>query len=130
MWIQQTESGPVVKGEYPVLLPKADSDGIAVAGIHLPLVSAPRATYFGWNPLTGVAGVQALCDHAAGMVPFAQTKSERTAASDTRPSINERYAGREDYHAAALRAAETLVHERLLLEEDVGGVVAAADSIE
>jgi hypothetical protein len=129
-WIEQTESGPVVKGEYPVLLPKADADGNAVAGIHLPIVSAPRATYVGWNPLTSVAGPQALCDHAAGMIPFAQTKEQRASANDPRLSIDERYSSREEYQAAALRAARMLVSERLLLEEDVNGVVAAADSIE
>jgi hypothetical protein len=129
-WIEQTDSGPVVKGEYPVLLPKADADGNAVAGIHLPIVSAPRATYVGWNPLIGVTGTQALCDHAAGMIPFAQTKAGRITANDPRPSIEERFSSPDQYHAAALRAARTLVDQRLLLGEDVNGVVAAAGSIE
>jgi hypothetical protein len=128
-WIEQTQSGPVIKGEYPVLFPKADSDGNAVAGIHLPMVSVPVATYVGWNPQIGVTGIQELCDHAAGMIPFAATKLQRTAADDPRLSIEERYASREEYLTKVQRAAELLASERLLLKEDIPIVVAEAGSI-
>lgn len=129
-WIEQTEGGPVVRGEYPVLLPKADADGIALAGIHLPMVSVPRATYVGWNPQANASGTQELCDHAAGMLPFARTKAERLAANDPRLSIEERYANRAAYHAAAVSAAEELVRDRLLLKEDAPVVVAEAEAID
>jgi len=129
-WIEQTETGPIVKGEYPVLFPKSDPDGNSQAGVHLPQVAVPRATYVGWSPQTGATGVQDLCDHAAGMVPFARTKAERTAANDPRLSLEERYKSREQYEAQALRSAQSLVTERLLLKEDIDTVVAAAHAVE
>jgi len=33
---------------YPALVPKTDADGNDVAGIRLPDVTAPVATYTGW----------------------------------------------------------------------------------
>jgi hypothetical protein len=125
--VEQTNSGPVVKGEYPVLLPKAGADGNSVAGLKLPIVAAPRATYTGWNPQAGASGPQDLCDHAAGMVPFARTRAERLAAGDTRPSLEELYPTVEAYVTAVRSAAGKLVTDRLLLKEDADAAVTAAE---
>ena len=126
--VDQTNAGPVVKGEYPVLLPKAGPDGNSVAGLKLPIVAAPRATYTGWNPQAKASGPQDLCDHAAGMVPFARTRAERLAASDTRPSLEELYPTADAYVAAVRAAASKLVNDRLLLKEDADAAVTAAST--
>jgi hypothetical protein len=121
--VEQTSAGPVVKGEYPVLLPKAGPDGNAVAGLKLPLVVAPRATYTGWNPQVGVSGPQDLCDHAGGMLPLAHTRAERLAAGDTRPSLEELYPTPAAYTTAVKSGADKLVADRLLLQEDAQAAI-------
>ncbi len=40
---------PQVGKPFPVLVPQVDADGNELAGIHLPEVSVPLATYTGWN---------------------------------------------------------------------------------
>ena len=41
---------PKVVGQYIVLAPLADADGMSVAGIRAMQLAVPRATYTGWNP--------------------------------------------------------------------------------
>ncbi len=41
---------PRVTGTYPTLVPKVDSDGNEIAGIRLPWIAVPVATWTGWNP--------------------------------------------------------------------------------
>jgi hypothetical protein len=53
------------------------------------------------------------------MIPFAATKEERTRSGDPRLSLEERYPNPGDRAAAIAKAAEQLVHDRLLLEQDV-----------
>ena len=59
-------------------------------------------------------------------MPFARTKAERDAAGDPRPSIEERYATLEEYVQRIQAAADALVGERLMLQEDADRYVAAA----
>jgi hypothetical protein len=61
-------------------------------------------------------------------VPFAATKSLREAASDPRPSIEERYRGREQYLEQVREAARVLVKSRYLLEQDIAAVVKRAEA--
>jgi hypothetical protein len=52
-------------------------------------------------------------------LPLAPTESERARNGDPRPSLAERYRDREDYLAQARAAAQELVAEGFLLEEDL-----------
>jgi hypothetical protein len=52
-------------------------------------------------------------------VPFAFTKQERQDISDPRPSVEERYASKDDYLDRAEGVARDLVSEGYLLDEDV-----------
>lgn len=121
---------PVLIGTpYPVLVPKTDADGNDIAGIRLPEVAVPLATYTGWglraNPLGGDDG----CDAAGQKIDFRQTKAERLAAGDPRLSIEERYPTHSHYVSAVANAANGLRQQRLLLDEDVQRYIeAAADS--
>ena len=56
---------------------------------------------------------------AGWSVPFAKTKADREASGDPRPSISERYESRDDYITQTRAAAETLVADGYLLQEDV-----------
>jgi alpha/beta hydrolase family protein len=100
---------------YPALVPKTDGDGNDIAGIRLPEIAAPVATYNGWGMRPSGDG----CDHYGQMIPFAKTKAERLASGDPRLSIEERYASNMDYAKAVTDAASALKAQRLLLDEDV-----------
>ena len=57
-------------------------------------------------------------DEAAGLegstIYFARTKAERLKRKGPRPSIEERYKGRDDYARLASAAARKLVEDRYL----------------
>jgi hypothetical protein len=110
---------------YPVFVPKTDADGNDIAGIRMPEVTVPVATYTGWAlRADGLDG----CDAAGQQIAFAKTKAERLAAGDPRPSLEERYADHAAYVALVTRAAADLKAQRLLLDEDVAAYIAAAQA--
>ena len=104
---------------YPVFVPTVDADGNELAGIRLPTVSAPLATYTGWNLAREGFAEGSLCSVIGSTLPFAGTRAERAAASDPRPSIAERYSTHDEYVKQIRHAAERLVEKRLLLEDDI-----------
>jgi hypothetical protein len=67
-----------------------------------------------------------LCDRDGSLIPFARTRTERDAAGDPRPSLEERYGSRENYIARIEAAAAVLVADRLLLPTDADAYVKAA----
>ena len=56
-------------------------------------------------------------------LPFWRTRMERDAAHDPRLSIEERYQSRQQYMSLITTAAESLVKNGYLLQEDVPKVV-------
>jgi hypothetical protein len=104
----------------PLLLPQVDADGNELAGLRLPEVAVPLATYTGWNFRTPAAGSPDETVMLAGSwIPFPPTRAARAAAHDPRRSVEERYASRADYLARFERAATALVQQHLLLAEDL-----------
>ena len=104
-----------------------DDDGNEVAGIRLPVVSVPVATYTGWNPRdpeTGGAGQ--IVSMQGSTLPFPATHAERERTGDPRRSIEERYRDRDDYLARVRTAATELARQRYILEDDVELTVASA----
>jgi Alpha/beta hydrolase domain len=116
--IRSDEMPPSKGAGYPVFVPKTDADGRDVAGLHLPTLQAPAATHTGWNLRKSGFGEGELCDNNGAMVPFAATREERLKNGDPRLSMAERYPNEGDRAAAITKAAQQLVQERLLLEED------------
>ena len=113
-------------GRYPVFVPKADDDGMAISGIRQLALAVPRATYTAWNPRAQGFGPTALYPLQGAVVPFAPTEAARKEIHDPRPSIAERYADNDAYVAAVRREAARQVAERLLLPEDAERAVEAA----
>ncbi len=74
----------------------------------MPAIQAPLGTYTGWNLKLASFGEGRLCDLDGSFVPFAETRTERLAARDPRPSLEERYGDHEGYVEAVRRAAERL----------------------
>lgn len=114
-----TTQPSTILGEFKLYLPRLNADGMIVGGIHLPVIDAPRATYTGWNPRVVGDGPTTLCPLIGGAVAFAQTRDERLQSSDPRPSVEERYASAAAYVAKVDEIAQSLVHQHLMLAEDL-----------
>jgi hypothetical protein len=105
-------NGPI----YPSFIPKTDSDGNDIAGVRLPDVTVPLATYTGWALRRGVHANDG-CEAAGQFIPFAKTAADRGV--DPRPSVAERYPTFERYHSKVVRAINDMVRDRFMLCEDV-----------
>jgi hypothetical protein len=111
---------------YTVQIPAVDSDGNDIAGIRAPMVQAPLGSYTGWNTREQGYGTGANYEFSGSYIPFMDSPEERDFIGDPRPSVLERYATPEDYVAAITAAAEQLVADRLMLEEDIEAAKACA----
>jgi len=111
---------PKVGASFPILIPQVDRDGNETAGIRLPELAVPLATYTGWNLRDPKIGApEAIQSMVGSFIPFAKTKADREASGDTRPSIEERYRSRDEYLTKIESAAKPLVAQRVLLDRDV-----------
>ena len=108
----------------PMLVPAVDADGNETSGIVHPEVAVPLATYTGWNFTHPDAGdPDTLVALAGSYVPFAATRSEREAARDPRPSIEERYASRDECMAKVEAVGHALVDDGYLLAGDLTAIL-------
>jgi hypothetical protein len=112
----------------PLLVPQVGPDGNELAGIRLPEVSVPVATYTGWNFRNEtVGGTRQLVSLMGSSIPLAKTRAARQASGDPRPSIEERYPSREAYTAATEKAADALIKMGLVLSDDKPQLMKRAD---
>ena len=122
-----TREPPALDGSYPMLVPAVNEDGNEKAGIHLPELAAPLATYTGWNLFNSESGPEDVLSSMQGSyIPFARDEAERKAKGDPRPSIAERYPSREHYLGLVAEAAIELIEERYLLAEDLTRILESA----
>ncbi|QJR12199.1 hypothetical protein DSM104443_03284 [Usitatibacter rugosus] len=103
---------------YPTFVPKTDADGNDIAGVKLPDVLVPTATYTGWSLRATASNGPDGCEGSGQMIPFARTKAERLASGDPRLSIEERYGSFGQYLYFRAAAINEMVSKRLLLSED------------
>jgi hypothetical protein len=94
----------------PYLVPQVDLDGNERAGIRLPDVAVPLATYTGWN----------------FRKPSIGAPTQLFPLLGPRASIEERYPSRDQYLALVQEAGSSLVRDRYLLAEDLPRVVERA----
>jgi hypothetical protein len=115
---------PIVGQAFPVLVPRPNADGEDMGGVTLPELSAPLATYTGWNlrsPQTG-APTQRV-SFVGSYLPLAKTRAEREASGDPRLSIAERYSSKGQYLDLYRKAAEKLVEQRFFLRDDLPAIL-------
>ena len=120
---------PVKDASYKILVPKVDSDGNDIAGIRLPYIRIPLATYTGWNLQRKGLAEDELCGLLGSYIPFAKTKEERSKSGDPRLSIEERYRDHADYVSRVSVEARSLVEQRWLLPEDAERIIDEAKKV-
>ena len=122
--------GQVVNGTFvplPFLVPQVDADGNDIAGIRVPEVAVPLATTTGWNfRAERIGNPSTIYALLGSYIPLPRTRAEREAQRDPRPSLAERYKGRDDYLQRIRSAADDLVKQRFLLADDVENVMERA----
>jgi hypothetical protein len=128
----RTTTLPAIGGEeYPALVSDIDEDRNEIAGIRLPDVAVPVATYTGWSLRDASIGNPELYIGITGglagwTLPFRATRADRESAGDPRLSIEERYGSRGDYLERVEAAARALVEEGYMLVEDADRAVDGA----
>jgi hypothetical protein len=126
LFLPQTNQDPQSDGQaligkaafYPVFLPRTDRDGRDIAGLRVPSVEVPLATYMGWNLQNDRYNAGHLCGLTGSTIALPKDKAARLASGDPRLSIEERYSSSYSGQAQLGRAADKLIRERLLLAED------------
>jgi len=115
-----TNEPPKINGAYPILVPQVDADGNGVAGIRMPELIAPLATYTGWNLFNARSGPPDVLSSMQGsFIPLSRTAADRKRTNDPRKSIDERFKDKDQYVAAVTKAANDLIKQGYLLQEDV-----------
>jgi hypothetical protein len=116
------ENNPANGPIYPSYVPRTDSDGNDIAGIRLPELEVPLATYTGWALRAGVWANDG-CEGSGQYIPFQATQAARVAAGDPRPSVQERYASYNIYENQVVAAVDDLVRRRFFICDDTQGIV-------
>jgi hypothetical protein len=103
---------------YVTLVPQVDVDGNEIAGVRLPDVAVPLASFIGWNQRS-LDYSNTLSRNAGNVWPFTLSQAERIKTGDPRKSILERYPAKKDYLSAVAKYLLILEQQRFLLDEDV-----------
>jgi hypothetical protein len=118
---------PLVGEPYRTLVPAVDADGNERAGVRLPELAVPLATYAGWNLRGAASGAEGMLSRWTGVeLALPRDEAERRQRGDPRRSVRERYPSREAYVARILEAVLALERERFLLAEDVVAITRRA----
>ena len=99
-------------------------DGNDVAGIRLPWITVPLATYTGWNYQSEELAEGELAGLLGSSIPFARNRAERESSGDPRLSLEERYGSVDDYLLQVRRRIESLVQAGFVLAEDTEVILA------
>ncbi len=104
----------VLTGEnYPTVVAAVDPAGNEVGAVRMPDVEVPVATHAGFNPRhDDSGGAGQILEYVGSSLPLAD--------------LEQRYASKNDYLERVRAAAEGLIEQRLVLEEDLALCIAIA----
>ena len=131
---------PIIKSVLPAYAVRVNLDGNEnTTSMKTVLGEAPLGTYVGWNLATtgwygpnasngpgSVGQVFAGAGNSGGYWPFWDTRANRVAANDSRPSLEERYGTHAGFVCAVTRAANVAVQQRFLLPSEAPTLIANA----
>jgi hypothetical protein len=103
---------PRVDGVYPSLVPQVTADGLDIAGVHLPEIDVPLATYTGWNRR----------DPAIGF-PESRASFVGSYIAWTPADLAARYHNRHEYLGRFTQAALDRYNERFLILDDLPAII-------
>lgn len=125
-----TKQPPEVGEPFPVRVPRVDADGNPVAGLRLPEIAVPLATYTPWNRRAEEIGApDELADFRGSFLPFPATAAARRAAGDPRRSVEERYGTYDAYLGRYAAHAARLARDGYLLDEDLPELFERAEDL-
>jgi hypothetical protein len=133
---------PIIQAVLPVYGTRVNGDGNEnVTGMPTVLGEAPLGTYVGWNLATtgwygpsasngpgSVGQVFAGAGNSGGYWPFWDTRANRVAAGDPRPSLEERYGTHDGYVCVVTAAVNAAVQQRFLLPSDAQTLISSANA--
>jgi len=103
---------PRIDGVYPSLVPQINADGLELAGVHLPEIEVPVATYTGWNlrdPKIGFPDSRA--SFVGSYIPWAKAE------------VYKRYQSGEEYFGRFTLAALARIRDRFLVVDDLPAIL-------
>ena len=81
-----SQEPPKVGSSFPILVPQVDADGNEVAGIRVPELAVPLATYTGWNLFNERSGPPDVVSSMQGsFIPFPRTREDRAPHERSAP---------------------------------------------
>lgn len=114
---------PVIGAAFPVLVPQVDADGNELAGVRVPELAVPVATYTGWNLFNERSGPTDVVSSMQGsFIPLAATKVDRERTGDPRKAVDERYENRAQFLARIGKVATDLADQGYLLPADLARI--------
>ena len=104
----------------PLLVPQVDAGGNDLGGILMPDLAVPLGTAAGWvfRPKS-TGSPHELVMLRGAWVPLAPTQAQREKMNDPRPSLEERYASKDEFMAKVKAAIKKLIKQRLMLDDDL-----------
>jgi hypothetical protein len=115
---------PTIGTAFPILVPQVDADGNGVAGIRMPELAVPLATYTGWNLFNDRSGpTDVLSSMQGSYIPLPRNAAERARTGDPRAAVDDRYRDKDHYLGLVTKAAQDLIDHGYLLAEDLAVVV-------
>ncbi len=119
-----TVEPPRIGTAFPILVPQVDADGNGLAGVRMPELAVPLATYTGWNLFNDRSGpAGALSSMQGSYIPLPRTSADRKRTSDPRQALDERYRDKDQYVGLVSKAALELIDQGFLLGEDLAVVL-------
>jgi hypothetical protein len=104
--------------QYQVLVPTVDANGNEIAGVAVPDVKVPLATYTGWNLRAAGHSTGEACASNGAAIPFAVSQKAKSGSTDPRATLADLYTGRADYQSKVTAAANALTAQGYLLPLD------------
>ncbi len=123
-----TQQPPNILQVFPSYVVKTNTDGNEVAGIPSVNMQAPLGTYTGFNTWAVGGRKGEICNLNGSFWPFEETKAERVAINDPRPSLAERYGSHAGFVCVVQLAAKQAVAQRFLRASAATTLIASASS--
>jgi hypothetical protein len=123
-----TQQPPTLGAPFVSLVPTVDRFGNELAGVRNVETMVPLATYTPWALRDGLANPHELIDFRGMILPLPVSAESAAASGDHRPAIETLYPSRNDYLEKVDAAADQLVGEGFLLDEDKPRVKARAEA--